>query len=193
MVVASGLLALVVGAAFLVLFFSIGDLHDAARDSRHSQEVLAAANRLERLVVDLETGERGFLITREERFLEPWVAARTAFPDASSELNRLAAVPAQDSRARQITKATASYISDYSVPLVAAARRNEAFPTTVGATADGKRRVDALRIQFDRFDAAERSLGAARQERSDAATRRAVISATTGFAGSILLIVLYAG
>ena len=193
MVVASGLLALVVGAAFLVLFFSIRDLRDAARDSRHSLEVLAAANRLERLVVDLETGQRGFLITHEERFLEPWAAARTAFPDVSGELNRLAAVPAQDRRARQITEAVASYIRDYSVPLVEAARRNDPSPTTVAATDEGKRRVDALRIQFDGFIAAERNLGAARQERSDAATRRAVIGAATGIGGSIFLIVLYAG
>jgi signal transduction histidine kinase len=193
MVVASGLLALVVGATFLVLFFSIGDLRDAARDSRHSQEVLAAANRLERLVVDLETGQRGFLITHEERFLEPWATARAAFPDASSQLNRLAAVPGQDRRARQITEAVASYIRDYSVPLVAAARRNDPSQTTVAATDEGKRHVDALRIQFDGFIAAERSLGATRQERSDAASRRAVIGAATGIAGSIFLIVLYAG
>jgi signal transduction histidine kinase len=193
MVVASGLLALLVGAAFLVLFFSIQDLRDAARDSRHSQEVLAAANGLERLVVDLETGERGFLITREERFLEPWTAARTAFPKASRDLNRLAAVTAQDRRARQITEAVASYIRDYSVPLVAAARRNDPFATTVAATDEGKRRVDALRIQFDRLIAAERSLAETRQEASDAAARRAIIGAATGIAGSIFLIVLYAG
>ena len=193
MVVASGLLALVVGGAFLVLFFSIDALRDAARDSRHSQQVLAAANRLERLVVDVETGQRGFLITREERFLQPWAAARRAFPEASSELNRLAAVPGQDSLAREITKAVASYIRDYSVPLVAAARRNDGSATSATATDEGKRRVDALRIQFDRFVAAERSLAATREERSDAATRRAVIGAATGIAGSILLIVLYAG
>jgi signal transduction histidine kinase len=193
MVVASGLLALVVGGAFLVLFFSIGDLRDATRDARHSQEVLAAANRLERLVIDLETGQRGFLITREERFLEPWAAARTAFPEASRELNRLAAVPAQDRRARQITQAVAAYIREYSVPLVAAARRNDAWPTSVAATDEGKHRIDALRTQFDRFLAAERSLGATRQERSDDATRRAVIAATTGLGGSVLLILLFAG
>jgi signal transduction histidine kinase len=193
MVGASGLLALVIGAAFLVLFFSIDDLRDAARDSRHSQEVLAAANRLERLVIDLETGQRGFLITREKRFLEPWAAARTAFPEASRELNRLAIVPVQDRRARQITQAVAAYIREYSVPLVAAARRNDAWPTSVAATDEGKRSVDALRTQFDGFLAAERSLGATRQQRSDDVTRRAVIAATTGLAGSILLIVLYAG
>jgi signal transduction histidine kinase len=193
MVVASSLLALVVGAAFAVLILAIVDLRGTTRDAKRSQDVIVAANRLERLVVDLETGQRGFLIIGEERFLEPWAAARSAFPDASRELNRLAAVPAQDILARQITDAVASYIRNYSLPLVAAARRNGASARTVTATDEGKRRVDAIRQQFDRFLAAERSLGNTRQERSDSATRRAVIAAVGGLAASIFLIVLYAG
>jgi signal transduction histidine kinase len=193
MIVASGLLALVVGAAFAVLILAIVDLRDTTRDAKHSQDVIVAANRLERLVVDLETGQRGFLITGDERFLEPWAAARTALPDASRELNRLAAVPAQELLARQITEAAAAYLRDYSLPLVAAARRNGASVRTVAATEEGKRRVDAIRRQFDRFLAAERSLGARRQERSDSATGRAVIATAGGLAGSIFLIVLYAG
>jgi CHASE3 domain sensor protein len=44
----------------------------SAQLARHSEEVLATANQLERLVVDLETGGRGFVITGQERFLEPW-------------------------------------------------------------------------------------------------------------------------
>jgi signal transduction histidine kinase len=193
MAVASSLLALVVAVAFAVLILAIVDLRNTAQASRHSQEVIAAATRLERLVVDLETGQRGFLITREERFLEPWTAARSALPDASRNLNLLAAVPAQDSRARQITQATASYIRDYSVPLVAAARRNDGSVRSVAATDEGKRLLDGIRNQFDRFLAAERDLGATRQERSDSATRNAVIGAVGGLAGSIFLIALYAG
>ena len=32
---------------------------------------LAAANQLERLVIDLETGQRGFVFTGQEQFLQP--------------------------------------------------------------------------------------------------------------------------
>jgi CHASE3 domain sensor protein len=71
MAVASGLLALIVGAAFAVLLVSVADLHSAERLARHSEEVLAAANQLERLVIDLETGQRGFVLTGQQRFLQP--------------------------------------------------------------------------------------------------------------------------
>jgi signal transduction histidine kinase len=60
-------------------------------------------------------------------------------------------------------------------------------------TDEGRRRVDAMRTQFDQFVATEQGLAAARQERSDAAARRAIIAAAAGLAGSILLIVLFAG
>src|SRR4051812_15911128 len=99
MVVASGLLVAVIGAAFLVLLLAVDDLRDTTRLSRHSQEVLATANQLERLVVDLETGQRGFLITGQERFLQPWEAARSAIPGAREHLLALTQVPAQHRRA----------------------------------------------------------------------------------------------
>jgi hypothetical protein len=54
MVLASGLLALIVGGAFAVLLAAIDDQEEAAALSRHSQRVLVAANNLERLVIDLE-------------------------------------------------------------------------------------------------------------------------------------------
>lgn len=194
-VVASGLLAVVVGAAFAVLLVAIADLRDAAARARHSEAVLAAVNQLERLVIDLETGQRGFVITGEERFLEPWNDARRAFPDQARTLERLAAAghTGQGNRARSLAQAGASYIRDYSVPTVEAARRDVASVRTVAVTEAGKQQVDGLRVEFDRFVAFERDLAAATQEGATAAARRAVLAATAGIAGSVVFVVVFAG
>jgi CHASE3 domain sensor protein len=56
-VIASGLLLLMVGAAFAVLLFAVADLRTSERRVQDSREVFATANQLERLVVDLETGQ----------------------------------------------------------------------------------------------------------------------------------------
>ncbi|HET9008024.1 MAG TPA: CHASE3 domain-containing protein [Actinomycetes bacterium] len=194
MLIASGLLALLIGTAFAVLLSSVADLRASERRARRSEEVLVVANRLERLVVDLEAAQLGFVITDQERFLEPWQDARTALPGEGGTLERLVAdSPAQQEQARRIVEATRSYLRDYSVPLVTAARRDPAAARTVAATDEGRRRMDALRAEFDRFVASERGLAAARQRRSDAATRRAIVAAAAGLGGSILLIVLFAG
>ncbi len=194
MVVASGLLALVIGAAFAVLLSSVADLRASERRATQSEEVLVVANRLERLVVDLETGQRGFVITGQERFLQPWRDARIALPGEASTLERLVAGnPEQQARAQRIAQATTSYLRDYSVPLVTAARRDPTTARTVAATDEGKRRIDAIRAEFDRMVATEQRLAAARQERSDAAAHRAIVAAAGGLAGSILLVVVFAG
>ena len=194
MLIASGLLALLIGAAFAVLLSSVADLRASERRARRSEEVLVVANRLERLVFELEAAQLGFVITNQARFLQPWQDARTALPGEGGTLERLVAdSPAQQEQARRIVEATRSYLRDYSVPLVTAARRDPAAGRTVAATDEGRRRMDALRAEFDRFVASERGLAAARQRRSDAATRRAIVAAAAGLGGSILLIVLFAG
>jgi signal transduction histidine kinase len=193
-IVASGLLALVVGAAFAVLLLSIIDLRGAERRALGSQEVLVVANGLERRIVDLETSERGFVISGQDAFLGPWTEAQAAIPTQAATLERLVAGnPEQVARAQRIAQSGMSYIRDYSIPLVAAARRDPASVRTATAIVEGKRRLDAIRAEFDGFVATEQSLAKARQSQSDTAVNRAILAAAAGLAGSIILIVVFAG
>jgi signal transduction histidine kinase len=193
MVVAGGLLALIVGGAFAVLLVAVAGEREALDLSRHSERVLVSARALERLVIDLETGERGFLLTGDESFLEPWTAAQAALPDATSELEELARVPRQHDRAQAITGGIASYLENYSLPVVAAARRGDPAARSAATTEEGKRRVDALRAEFDVLRATERELASDRQDRANAATDRALAAAVAGLVGSVLLILLVVG
>jgi signal transduction histidine kinase len=194
MLIASGLLAVLIGAAFAVLLDSVADLRALERRARQSEEVLAVANVLERQVVDLETAQRGFVITREESFLEPWRRAQAAFPVEAANLERLIGNdPTQQARARRIVELTQSYLRDYSIPLVATAHRDPAAAATVAATDEGRQRMDVIRGEFTSFLDAERSTAAARERRSDAAAARAIVAAAVGLGGSIVLIVVFAG
>ena len=199
------MLAAVVSLAFTVVLLAIVELRNSAVLARHSDEVEAAANHLERLVIDLETGVRGFLITGDERFLSPWYNARAAFPQQAQMFERLAAArdAGQGRLAQRIAQAGASYIDEYSVPTVEAARRALTAPPPVtsrllapssrmsGVLDEGRRRIDDLRRQFDGFATVEQGLATARQERADAAARRATVAATVGIAGSILVVAVF--
>jgi CHASE3 domain sensor protein len=85
------LLVLVGAAAFGVVLSSVADLHESERRLRPSQEVLVVANHLERLVVDLETGLRGYLITGQSEFLQPAETARAASPQRAATLQQFVA------------------------------------------------------------------------------------------------------
>jgi signal transduction histidine kinase/CHASE3 domain sensor protein len=191
--IASMLLALVVGAAFAILIHAIDNLRESGRQVTLSREESALADGLEMLVIDLETGSRGFVITRQERFLEPWTAARAAFPKQASRLADLVTNPDQARRVRTITRDIDSYINDYSVPLVNAARQGSAAARSVAATEEGKRRVDALRAEFGRFQDTERTRLNARQRRDDRNAARAATTAGIGLAASVVLILLFGG
>ena len=190
---ASGVLVVLIGAAFSILLLAIADLRNTSLLSTRSQQVLAVSNTLERLVLDIETGQRGFIITGQERFLQPWETARKEIPNVGRELVRLAAIPAQDVRAREITETITAYVRDYSIPLVDAARAGRPSARSVAAAEEGKRRVDGIRAKFDAFIAAEDTLSATRRARSDSAARRAITSGAVGLAGSILLVLLSSG
>ena len=73
---ASAALAVVVAGGFAVMLLAIDDLRDDERRARRSQALTVAANQLERLLLDLETGARGYVLTGQEQFLAPWRAAR---------------------------------------------------------------------------------------------------------------------
>nr|SBO95735.1 putative two-component system sensor kinase [Nonomuraea gerenzanensis] len=188
---AGAVLALIVGGAFAVLLVSIADLRDSWRREERSAQVLAMANRLERLIIDMETGQRGFALTGQESYLRPWDAAVAAFPGQAGELERLVAGdPGQRELARRIAAAGISYIDDYSAPLVRAMRAGGGGARDAG-TAEGARRVDALRGEFDTLVAAGLSLTRAEQLRSGAAAWRAGAVGVAGLVASVALIGAY--
>jgi signal transduction histidine kinase len=193
MAIASGLLVSMVGAAFAVLLLAIEDMRSSARLATHSRAELTAAGRLESLVLNLETGERGYVITRKERFLTPWTTALRTYPQQERRLRRIIDDAGQARLERRIAESVNSYIRDYSIPLVNAARRGDDSARSVATTAAGKRRVDRIRAMFDRYVAVERDLASERQAAANTDARRAVIAAAIGLAGSVLLIVLFAG
>ena len=194
MLLASGLLTLVLGATFAVLLLAVDDLREAARATHASEEVLATANEMERLVIDLETGVRGFVLTREERFLEPWDNARRDLPARARALERQSAAdPEQERTARQLALAASAYVEQYAVPLMESARRGDPAARSVATALDGKRRVDAIRAQFDAFIASERGLAQAQEDRSDQAARRAAAAAIGGLLVAVLLVLAFTG
>ena len=116
-IIASVVLAAIVGGIFAILLVAIGELRDSSDAARHSEQVLAAANRLERRVIDLETGLRGLLLTRDERFLAPFRSAQAAVPPEARRLQSLvASTPEQMPRAKKLTLAIDRYLKGYVVP-----------------------------------------------------------------------------
>lgn len=190
-IAASGLLALLIGVAFAVLLWAIDDANDSTSARRASRTALVEAGTMEQLVLDLETGQRGFVITKQEQFLQPWNEARKSLPAETRRFTESTTSAGQRRTAAQIARGVRSYLDDYSVPLVEAVRRGDPAASGPAETDEGKRRVDALRAQFDRYTADERTQLAAREDAAGANGHRAVVAAGLGLAASTALVAAF--
>jgi signal transduction histidine kinase len=200
MVIASALLALLTSAAFAVLLLAIRDQRSSAQLARHSQEVRAAANRVERLLVDIETGTRGYLLTADDGFLQPARAGEAGFAQASSELVDLTKIPEPNEAparliaihvsgtARAIKIKGEAYIRDYFRPLVAAAERGDPAARSVERARLGKVMFDDIRSDFTTLEQTEQRVGAERDDRARANANRATIAAIAGLGGTVVLV-----
>jgi signal transduction histidine kinase len=191
--IAFSALTVAIGLAivFAVLFLAIVSLRQRSLDAKHSQEVIATANGLQTLVIDLETGARGFAITREERYLAPWKVAADLYPREIAALleltkdNRL-----QHDRALAIQNDIQTYFSDYSLPLVAFLRRNPDKARDVVEATRGQAQVERIRSRFERFITTETALSEKRDDRAQRTTRNSLLVGGIGLGTALLLILI---
>jgi signal transduction histidine kinase len=196
MVIAGVLLIVLSCASFVALILALVSVRDSAELARHTTTELAQAAEVETLILDMETGLRGFTITRDGSFLEPWNTARRAFPQKARALARFSDRSAARALIRKIEVDGRSYIESYGIPLIQAVRRNDPSargPATGGLafSVQGKIRVDELRSQFDRFAAVERATLDARRDAADADFTRAIVFASTSVALVFALVALF--
>jgi signal transduction histidine kinase len=192
--VASVALALIVVAAFAALIVAVSAQREATAREARSRDVTAATLRLEKLVVDMETGIRGLTLTREMRFLEPYTEARRALPKRLAALQSLVADdPEQRRRAQQLEEKIGEYVEIFVQPLVAIVRETPAIGTDLETfiAEEGKRYTDEIQRLFSLFLAAEDTL--AEDAAGDAERRSdlAVIVGASGIGASAALIILF--
>ena len=77
----------------MVILAATNTTRDATRDATRSADILRAANLLILGAVDAETGARGFALTGDERFLEPWDEGRQSFDAQARTLDGLITDP----------------------------------------------------------------------------------------------------
>src|SRR5437868_11527334 len=116
---AAGGAVVVVVVSFGFSFLAIERLRTASTDSQNAEAVISVATQLERLIVDMETGERGYVITHETPFLGPWRRASSEAPGVSSHLSRLVADdPPMAALAHRIDLGWKSFLRERALPLV---------------------------------------------------------------------------
>ncbi|MNK35679.1 Autoinducer 2 sensor kinase/phosphatase LuxQ [compost metagenome] len=123
----------------------------------HTDQVTRAASELQRRSIDMETGMRGFLITGEESFLEPYQSALPRLKADTDALRRQVSDNRQQvERVDRIVGLQESWLT-FAREMIEA-RRNGIDPQATVRLGRGKRLTDDLRAEFTAFMDTEQTL-----------------------------------
>ncbi|BBX03989.1 hypothetical protein BST36_02010 [Mycolicibacterium moriokaense] len=191
-VVVAVILAVILASSFLFLLSAMSGVDDARAVAVNSAEESFAARDVRRSLIDMETAARGYLLTGDSTFLGPWEVGRQRIPGRLATLRDIVDDPEQVPQAEELQRNALSYVNDYSIPLVTAARRGEPWVRDPAVTEEGKRRMDELRRQLEEYLAAETVQSREQQEKAELLYQRAVAVAGVGLIVTVLVTVVSA-
>jgi diguanylate cyclase (GGDEF)-like protein len=168
---ALGFVLLVLNAG--VSYRNINALIEAGSQVVHTEKVLKLLSEVQAYATDAETGQRGFLITGEERYLEPYLTANHSLGAKLQELRTLLADNREQvARLDQLQPLLREKLDELG-QTIAVRKRVDSFSATANMVRSdvGKQLMDSIRAQIDAMQSHEEALlmQRAAEARSDSA------------------------
>lgn len=194
----------VVALPLLILLLSVLSLHRigqaearAERDVSTTFAIQADVHQVHALLAEAASGVRGFRLTGQERFLEPYVKAEAALPGVLARLRTMVRDAEARGRLDRIEALAVRKRDGLALLRDApgAGRADAADPALLAALVRNKQVLDALRQEIAQLQARERVLLAERQRRAETVRSRALAltaaASLTGVAGGLLAVFLF--
>jgi CHASE3 domain sensor protein len=163
----SFVLLMAVGA---VAYTSINKLSSTAQWVTHTHEVLEHIASVLSLLKDAETGQRGYVITGEESFLEPYRTGSGDVLNVIKELRKLTADnPVQQKRVDSLEAPVAAKLAELKQTIDLRAKGSVDETVKIVRGGEGKRFMDDIRRILGEMDDEERGLLKQRAVEGDAA------------------------
>ena len=174
----------------VIAYFNLQSLRENNQRVVHSHDVIVALDELLSKVQDAETGQRGFLLTNNERYLDPYNSALSAIPQKLAEIAELTRDnPGQQRRIVTLETHVGAKLAELQETIdLRSARGMEAVLAIVNSDR-GKVEMDAIRTQLAAMGKEESDLRVQRLAEMDGAYRTASAS---GLLSSLLGILLTA-
>ncbi|MCQ6265270.1 CHASE3 domain-containing protein [Fictibacillus sp. WQ 8-8] len=135
----------------------------------HDIEIHSLTNEIEKQVLDMENGQRGFIITGDESYLKPFNLAVNSLENDYKKLYGLIADnPAQQNRLEEINKSIHNWLQTTGNPSIQLKKENKDGEVLSLIKKDvGSQSVEQIRSQFDTFRTTEKGLTKERADRLD--------------------------
>jgi signal transduction histidine kinase len=182
---------ILLGANAMVAHQAVKSLIDAERWVTHTYEILREVETDVSLAKDVETGARGYVITANREFLEPYIAARRKVKNKLEPLyTMLRDNPPQQQRVLEMAQLIDIKLntSKRQIDLVDAGRQSDAVALV--ASGEGKAAMDAVRAKAGEIRKVEEDALNARKILLAKAGRRANLTIGFSMGFSLLLMTL---
>jgi CheY-like chemotaxis protein/CHASE3 domain sensor protein len=149
----------------ITAYFSINSMLSTANWVEHTHLVLEKATQIEKLMLDMETGERGFLIVGKDKFLEPYFAGKKKIELTLEDIKELVRDNSkQFNRIKEVKKLISKWLQEAARPEIEARRlmntnklSNEKLVDLIEAET-GKKIMDEFRQKLETFKGEEKFL-----------------------------------
>ncbi|WP_368310401.1 methyl-accepting chemotaxis protein [Luteibacter sp. CQ10] len=190
-------IAVVVIVLVSIVYASLQALAESTRMDLHTNEVLRTEARLLTGLVDIETGERGYLLTGNDASLEPTRRGQAEYADAFQALRRLTVDNAAQQRRLDDLDATyRTWMAEAIEPVISLQKKQGTVGTTSAEAVaylrlgKGKLHMDGMRDLLAKFVGAETVLLKERSARDEATHAR---SRVVLLGGGVLALVAILG
>jgi PAS domain S-box-containing protein len=175
----------------LLLWRDFGHTRDAERWVAHTYQVMNRAESLLTVIGRAETGQCGYLLTRDDHDLAPYDSALTAIPPTLQELRRLTSDnPAQQARLNEVGRLTQEKLEvmKHTLELRKTSGREAALEFV--HSGQGRQLMDELRTVMDALESEEHRLLAQRASTAREYALRVRWVLGLGGAAMVILLVL---
>ena len=161
----------------LISYQSTNDLIETSRQENHTYQVLSQLEDLNLQVTNAETGQRGYVITGEQSYLEPYNAAINVLDQKIKELQRLTADNPNQQRRLDILQPLITKKLD-ELKKTIDLRQNQGFEASqkIVLTDQGKQLMGEIRKVILAMKTEENTLLKQRSEKAQAAAQETIAS-----------------
>lgn len=171
----------ILSAIFVYIIFHLMSVSELVN---HSSIVISRSHELRKLAVDAETGVRGYLITGDESFLEPYNNAKGTWEDKFIELENLTSDnPSQSAMVKDIHARLLQWDRQYALRIIELKPNNNKDYEKILPSIEGKRIMDNTRSLFIRVIQVEEGL---RTQRNETTRESVIITLSLVLGGGIL-------
>lgn len=155
-------------------WFGINNLLKSEKSIEHTLENIQRINRLERVVIDMETGVRGYVVANDDVFLEPYQKGLSGYPKLFNKIKAdVQDNPLQVENIEKLQASVDNWVKTISNPIVSLPNDQAKEFISSGV---GKKKMDTIRESIQEFRGIEEDLLVIRRKDS----RVAATSVTHG-------------